>query len=248
MLVVASAARAESPAEARIAAAEQRIATRPSDADARLALAIAWTQRARETADEDCYERAASALAKARALGLDDTEADRVAIWIDLGRHEFARAEASARASLARHPDDPILLGLHGDALMELERHDEAAIAYQRALELRPGPATFVRGAHWREATGDLDGARELLLAALRATAARETEEQAWIRVQLAQVEAREGNVEAAREQLDAALVAFPGYHAALEARSELRQGRERAHGNHSHAHGPHGEHDHRPR
>lgn len=109
-----------------------------------------------------------------------------------------------------------------GDALIEQGRYDEAALAYQRALALRPGPAAFVRGASYREVTGDLEGALALFADALAATPLRESEERAWIQVQMAGVERARGRAASAGELHRAALGSFPGYATALSGLAQL--------------------------
>ena len=224
------AALAVTPAEERILASQQRIERAGADADraaALVVLAAAHTARARETADSDHYQRALDALERAREIDPRNAGAARVEAWVRLGRHEFAAAEAVARAHLERHPDDHECLGLLGDALMELGRIDEAADAYQRMLDLRPGPGAYLRASYWREVSGHLDSALALLERALAATSAKETEQRAWTLVQMASLEERLGRADAARTSLERALALFPGYHYALAALTQhhLRHG-----------------------
>jgi tetratricopeptide (TPR) repeat protein len=231
LLSLAGAARADTPAEARIRASQERLARETAGAGraaALVELAAAHTARARESADADHYQRALDALARAERIEPGHAGAARVEAWVRLGRHEFAQAEAIARAHLARHPDDHEAHGLLGDALMELGRLDDAAHAYQRMLDLRPGPGAYLRAAYWREVAGHPDSALALLERALAATSARETEQRAWTLVQMAPLEERLGRPGAARARLDAALAVFPGYHYALAAlaRHHLAHGR----------------------
>jgi tetratricopeptide (TPR) repeat protein len=231
LLSLPLAARAATPAETRIRAAQDRIGRATSDperASALVELAAAHTARARESADADHYQRALDALAQARAIDPQHAGADRVEAWVRLGRHEFAAAAKIARDHLERHPDDHECLGLEGDALMELGRLDEAADAYQRMLDLRPGPGAYLRASYWREVNGHHESALALLERALAATSAADTEQRAWTLVQMASLEERLGRPDLARARLDAALALFPGYHYALAAltRHQLERGR----------------------
>lgn len=223
-LLLATAALPQTPAESQIAVAEERVQSRPQDSAGHRELAVALTRRARETGDASYYERALTSLARARERreAEDPTELDTIEAWVRLGRHEFARAEALARRVLAREVDDPEAQGLLGDALIELGRYEEAASAYQRLLDLRPGPGSYVRAAHYREVTGDLEGALELLSAALAATPGRESEERAWILVQMAGVQAALAGAQAADALCAQALSSFPGYHNARAGRARL--------------------------
>jgi len=72
--------------------------------------------------------------------------------------HRFHEAETMARELVAArglHLD----WGLLGDALMEQGRLDEAIEAYQKMIDLKPGPQSYSRAAHVRWLKGDLSGA-----------------------------------------------------------------------------------------
>lgn len=214
-------AAAETPAEAKLRRADARVeaaATPAARAEGLVALAAAHTARARESGDGAHYERALDALARARETdpGLDALA--KIEAWVRLGRHEFARAEALARAHLAAHPDDAEAWGLLGDARMELGRSDGAAEAYQHMMDLRPGPGAYLRAAYWLERAGDPARALDLLERALAATPREEAEQRAWIRVQGASLEERLGRPARASAALHAALAEFPDYHYALSA------------------------------
>ncbi|HVH07458.1 MAG TPA: hypothetical protein VNE71_15815, partial [Myxococcota bacterium] len=154
VLLLALAAAAESPAEADLRAARAQIEAAP-DAAARarglVALAAAHTRRAREVGDATHYERSLEALAEAQRLDPSHAQLAKVEAWVRLGRHEFAEAEALAHAYCDAHPDDPDGWALLGDARMELGRDDAAADAYQRMMDLRPGPGAYLRASYWRE-------------------------------------------------------------------------------------------------
>ena len=219
------AAAEESPAELSLRAAGARLAAAPdaaTRADAFIALAVAHTQRARESGDAAGYERSLAALAEARRLAPGNVQAGKVEAWVRLGRHEFATAAALAQQHCAARPDDAESWGLLGDALMELGRSEAAGDAYQRMMDLRPGPGAYQRAAFWRERAGDAAGARELLGRALASTGGREREQRAWIHVQLAALAQRSGDAGAAESALEQALASFPGYHFALAAQAQL--------------------------
>ncbi|MEX2206323.1 MAG: tetratricopeptide repeat protein, partial [Myxococcota bacterium] len=190
--------------------------------------AMTETRNARATGDPACYERALEALDEARAREPTRARIALVEAWVRLGRHEFALAESLAAAQLAREPDDPDAWALLGDARLELGRYGEAADAYERAMQLRPGPGSYVRAAHYRQATGDLHGASRFYRAALDGADRRDAEGRAWLLVQLASLEVERNEPVAAEALLDEALRAVPEYHSALAALSDvhLRTGR----------------------
>ncbi|HEX5067810.1 MAG TPA: hypothetical protein VFY49_16945 [Myxococcota bacterium] len=230
-LFALAAAAAESPAEADLRKARAQIEAAqdgPARATGLVALAQAHTRRARESGDATQYERSLEALAEARRQDPAHAGLAKVEAWVRLGRHEFAAAEALARAHCEAQPQDADAWGLLGDALMEQGRSDAAADAYQRMMDLRPGPGAYQRAAYWRERAGDLDGAQALLRRTLAATAARDVEDRAWILVHVAALEERAGDAARAEATLREALAQFADYHYALAALAvlELRDGR----------------------
>ncbi|HEY3174815.1 MAG TPA: tetratricopeptide repeat protein [Candidatus Polarisedimenticolia bacterium] len=220
--IVSTVAPAASPAEARIQQARASIESGAADAKSLNRLAVALTRRARETGDPSYYDRAIAALAEAGRIEPGNPETTRVSAWTRMGRHEFSEAFEITRRYAASHPDDDVNLGVMGDALMELGRYDEAAVAYQRMLDLRPGPASYSRAAYLREVTGDLEGSLDLMRMALQATDRRETEDRAWLLVQIGHLHEVMGEESRAETTYRAALDSFPGYHYALTALADL--------------------------
>jgi tetratricopeptide (TPR) repeat protein len=220
---------APTPAERRIAAARKLTAAQPARAQSHVELAAAFARRARETGRVEDYAQAAQAVQRALALDPDAVEARKTEIWILLGQHRFAEALAKAEALNARVPDDPTVYGLLADAYAELGRYDDAEKAVQWMLDLRPGTvAALTRAAYLRELFGDLDGAVELMETAHDRTPPTETEERAWILVQLAHLRRTQGKLALAEELAEQALRAFPTYHYALGELAAVRsaQGR----------------------
>jgi tetratricopeptide (TPR) repeat protein len=117
--------------------------------------------------------------------------------------------------------ESPFDSGLLGDALMEQGRLDEAATAYQKMLDLRPGLESYSRAAHLRWLVGDLEGATALMKMAARAGGGRNTEPTAWAYTRLAHYELQSRAFERALHSLDTALEMQPEYAPAL-----LAQGR----------------------
>ncbi len=214
----------ETPAQLRLRQAQEDVngaATEAARARGWVEVAAAHTARARESGDGSHYGQALQALEAARNAG-GSTGLRKIEAWVRLGRHEFRLAADLARQQVDAAPDDHEAWGLLGDALMELGRYDRAADAYQHGMDLRPGPGAYLRAAYYRERMGDFEGARSLLTRAHAATAPRESEQLAWLDVQLAAIENQCGRTGEARGLLERSLRRFPDYHYALAALAEL--------------------------
>ena len=118
-------------------------------------------------------------------------------------QHRFSEAEKIAR-ELVETRGLAYDFGLLGDVLIEQGETDEAALAYQKMMESRPGPHAYGRAAHLRWLKGDAEGARALML--LSAQAAGQTESAAWAWSKLAIYELQAGAMKRARASCDAAL------------------------------------------
>jgi len=222
LLAWLSPAWATTPAEDKISQARQRLeaaetsAAPGARADALVELAAAHVARARERADAAHYDRALVLLNEARTLAPEHRRGAKIEAWARLGRHEFAAAAKTARAVIAKWPEDSEAWGLLGDALMELGEVEEAADAYEKTMQLRPGPGAYQRAAFYREKIGDFTGATGFLERALAATSGREREQRAWLLVQLAKIDVKQERTGLARDRLEQALGLFPDYHYAL--------------------------------
>lgn len=198
---------------AHIAQLTEHLKAYPDDARALAALGIAYLQQARITADPSSYGKAEMALE--RALEVDD---GNYAALLGLGalalaRHDFAGALGIGRRAAALNPADEDPWGIIGDALLELGRYRSAFRAFQRMVDLRPGPAAYARVAYARELTGDLDGAVRAMRMAM--DAAGTPQDAAWAAAQLGDLAWNRGAVAAAARNYRHALAIVPDYPAA---------------------------------
>lgn len=215
---------AVSPAEQSIAIAKQEIQKHPAQYSGYNHLAIALSRRARETSDVTYYSHAEDALKESLHLAPGNLEADKIHVWLLLGRHEFPAALEAAKALNKRTPDDVLVYGFLTDANAELGNYGDAEAAAQWMLNLRPGnlPGT-TRSAYLRELFGDVDGAYELMDMAFQATPPTETEDRAWILSQMGHLRFICGRTEDAENLLNQALAIFPNYHYALGNLAKVR-------------------------
>ncbi len=214
----------ESPAERKIAIARKKIARDPKHYHGYNELALALTQRARETADPVFYQQADEAIRTSLSLSPDNFEALKVRTWALLGQHRFAEGLALATALNTRVPDDLMVYGMLTDANIELGQYDEAEKSAQWMLDLRPGniPA-LTRAAYLRELFGDIEGAIELMQAAFSRMPFQETEDRAWVLTQIGHLELVRHRPVEAEKALNQALDLFPNYHYALGALADVR-------------------------
>ena len=206
---------------------EETIAAQPRDADALVALGLAYQLRWRETGDASFLPRADRALARA----LDARPGDPTAVVglgsLALTQHEFRRALRLGHKAARLAPSSAKPLGVIGDALVELGRYPEAFRAFDRMTALKPNLSSYARIAYARELTGDPEGALSAMRLALDA-AGGVPEPTAWVHVELAKLELGLGRSDNAERHLRAALTALPGYVFAREqlARVEAARGR----------------------
>lgn len=213
------------PAEQRIALARAALLKNSQRYDAHAQLAMALAQRARESADTVYYTQAENALAQSFKLSPGNLEARRVAIWVMLGKHEYAAALQAAQALNTLMPDDVQTYGYLTDAHIELGQYAEAERAAQWMLDLRPGNIPgLTRAAYLRELFGDIPGSLELMGQAYQRTPPSEREDRAWLLTHMAHLQLLDKQPQRADDLLVQAMQQFPGYHYALAQLAKVRQ------------------------
>jgi tetratricopeptide (TPR) repeat protein len=225
----AQSAMVSSPAERSIAEARKAIEKKPAQFSAYNQLAIALSRRARETSDVTFYAQAEDAVKESLALAPSNLEAEKIGVWLLLGRHEFAAALAAATELNKRVPDDVLVYGFLTDANAELGNYEAAEKSAQWMLNLRPGNLPGItRAAYLRELFGDIDGAYELMDMAYQATPPTENEDRAWILTQLGHLRLSTGRLAEAEILFNQALLVFPDYHYALGNLAKVRMEQKR--------------------
>ena len=212
------------PAQQRIAAAKQQIATDPKKVQAYNELAIAFLHRARETADSAYLREAEATLAEGLKLDATDFQLQKTQVALMLSRHDFVSAKERATALHRRTPDDVMTYGYLAEADIALGNYAEAEINAQWMMNLRPNntPALLI-GAALRTLYGDARGALEFLNTAYSQTSPNEVEDLAWIANQIASIQIDTGQNDAAAETLEQAEQLFPHYPYTTENLARLR-------------------------
>ena len=224
ILVLATQSFAATPAETAVQQAMGNIAKQPSHYPYYNALAMAYARRARETSDTAFYAKAEEALKKSFALSPDNFDGLKVEAWLQLGRHEFAKALETSTKLNHISPDDVAVYGYLVDANVELGNYPSAVTAAQWMLDLKAGNvAGLVRAGYLRELHGNFGGAVEVMQMAYDSTPLSETEDRAWLLTQMAHLALVSGDLEKAEEYAGGALTLFPDYHYALAALAQVR-------------------------
>jgi tetratricopeptide (TPR) repeat protein len=199
--------------DGRIAALQDTLRAEPAVGAGRAAtlLADAYLQKARETGDPSWYPKAETLFAQ--ALDEEPNDADALAGMgtLDLARHRFADALTWGERAREANPWHAPTRGVIVDALVELGRYDEAVIAAQEMVDLRPDLASYARVSYLRELHGDRAGAIAAMEQAAVAGAAY-PENVAWARAQLGLLRLHGGDRRGADREFAAALAVLPGY------------------------------------
>ena len=128
--------------------------------------------------------------------------------------HRFSEAEAIARRLVAMR-EFVLDFGLLGDALMEQGRVAEAAEAYQKMIDLKPFYQSYTRASHLRWLEGDIQGAVQMMEAAVQAARPRDRESVAWAYARLGVSELQRGRLAEAARAAGASLQFVRDYAAA---------------------------------
>ena len=216
-----------SATERQVRALQSRVRARPGDAQALAQLALAYEQRARETADPAYLAKADGVVRRSLRRAPQNATATLAAASLALSRHEFRRALALGRRARRLAPEAAEPYAIVGDALVELGRHDEAFRVFDAMAREEPGVAAYARVAYGRELLGNRRGAVEAMRLAVDA-ATGSGEPAAWANVELGKLQFGAGRLQPAARRYRAALRAFPGYPFALDALAAVEAARGR--------------------
>ncbi len=167
-----------------IALYQARLRANSDDVEAYTMLGMALLQQVRETGDPSAYTRAETAFNQAIQRQPDLYDALVGQGMLALSRHDFRAALTWAEKAHRANPYRPDSWGIYTDAYVELGRYDEAIVAAQEMVDMRPGLASYTRVSYVRELHGNIDGA----IAAMRAavgTGLPGSEQSLWSTVQL---------------------------------------------------------------
>ena len=206
-----------------IRGAQESSRRQPQKIDFLLTLGRNWVRKARETAQPALYLNANAAAELALELEPDNRLALALQGLVLLNDHRFAEALALAKRILARTPEDTMGLGVLSDAALELGRYDEATVAAQRMVDLKPNLPSYSRASWLRWLRGDIEGAKDAVRLAMGAGVdTRDLEPHAWVVVQAATIFWNQNDLEGAEAGFARALSEVPDYPPALVGRARL--------------------------
>jgi tetratricopeptide (TPR) repeat protein len=191
-------------------------------------LGWAYVRKSRISFDPGFYKLAEQCATCISSQNPESSEALLLRGYVLSNLHRFQEAEVIAR-KLAETRAAPFDYALLGDALMEQGRLGEAIDAYQKMVDLKPGPQAYTRIAHIRWLKGDLDGAIEMMRKAAGALGTRDAESAAWAYSRLALYELQAGSLQNAERACEAALYLQSDYAPALLARARISLAQNRA-------------------
>jgi tetratricopeptide (TPR) repeat protein len=174
-------------------------------------LGSAYVEQARLTADPAYYAKADGALT--RSLELQPADNDTALTGqasLAAARHDFSAALRLADEALTINSSGATAYAVKTDALVELGRYEQARVALQRMLDLRPGIGAFTRASYALELQGDVAGARTALERALGV--ATTPADEAFVHYYLGELAWNSGDLPGARTAYEAGLAADPGY------------------------------------
>ncbi len=210
----------------RIETLQKSLKATPNNAQLQLALGSAFLQKMRETTDFVYLRRAAALDDSVLRADPESYEARRLSIEIDMHKHDFPQAAENAQLLLKANPADTGMLGLLGDALMEMGKCDEAGQIYNRMASLGGNLFSYNRLAFHQFVTGDMAGALAWMAQAV-AAGSPSPENQAWVLTEMGDLLSKAGRVTDAEHAYGGALQAFSGYHRAHAGMGSLQASRE---------------------
>jgi tetratricopeptide (TPR) repeat protein len=213
-----------SPTVAEIARLEADLVADSTNADAQRDLGLALTQRVRETADPSLYGPAMAALEAALKLQPDDALAIVGVAGIQLAKHEFADALATAERAIDLSPTLVAARTAQVDALVEVGRYDEADVAAGEMLGLQASLPTLARASYLAELRGNLKAAVGAMKLAAQSPGLA-PENTAYVSSILGNLLVHSGDPAAAARAYEAALELVPGHAPSLAGQARLAVG-----------------------
>ncbi|MBC8040616.1 MAG: tetratricopeptide repeat protein [Opitutaceae bacterium] len=167
------------------------------------------TERSRQILDTSLYPRIERIYLQAHKLDRTDTTSLVGLAWAAGAAHRFDDSVAWALLALKTDPELPAAYGIIGDAAVERGRYEEAALNYQRMLDLKPDLGSYSRAAHLLFLQGEITEALSIIRQAL-AAGGGEPARSAWCVAELSMMLRSSGDFAASIEVADSWLKRAP--------------------------------------
>jgi tetratricopeptide (TPR) repeat protein len=210
--------------EQSITSANEAISKEPNQPAGYNDLALALVRKARQTGDASFIGSAEAAVAQSLKLAPANFDARRARVAIRVAQHRYEDALEEAEALRKARPDDNTVYEFIAAASNAVGDYPQAEKSAQRMLDLRSvNVAGFESGAAVREIIGFPAPAIEWWQSALHLVSDRDSEERAFINVQMARIYRETGKYPSAAECAQNALRLEPDYPAALVELARVR-------------------------
>ena len=184
-------------------------------------LGWAFVKKARFSFDPGYYKFAEQCALCMDTIKQESPESLLLRAHVAQSLHHFANAEALA-SRLIKLREQPFDYAVLGDALIDQGKIREGAAAYQKMVDLRPDLQSYVRAAHVRWLTGDLNGAAHLMQLAISSSSPNDPNTAAWAFNRLALYQQQLGSARDALRSCDAAISLQADYAPALLTRARI--------------------------
>lgn len=194
---------------------QHAIAQNPQEYRNRLQLAQLYMLEARATGEHGYYYPAA--LKVINDILAEEPNKDvlfgaislKASVYLSL--HKFTEAKELARHATSLNGFNALIYGSLVDAHVELGEYEDAVKMADKMVSIRPDLRSYSRVSYLREIHGDLDGAIEAMLEAVKAGYPG-YEETAWTRLTLGSLYEQKGDLTSARFQYETAIAERPNY------------------------------------
>ncbi|MBK8698783.1 MAG: tetratricopeptide repeat protein [Saprospiraceae bacterium] len=130
---------------------------------------------------------------------------------VQLSLHDFEKALVTAREAIAINPFNAQIYGVLVDCHVELGQYKEAVVLADKMVSIRPDLRSYSRVSYLREIFGDVNGAKEAMMMAIRAGYPGQ-EETAWAMHTFAEMLMRYGQDDEASTVYESLLQERPDY------------------------------------
>lgn len=188
----------------------------PKDSKSKIQLAQGYIQEGRITGDYNYYDVASlKLLDEVLTDDPNNFEALCSKATVLLNQHHFQQGHDVGLKAQQQNPHAAFGYGILTDADVELGNYKEAVLMGDSMCAIRPDLRSYSRISYLREIHGDYDGAKEVMMRAVKAgvTGMEQTE---WCRVYLGKLYEQTGNIDTAEMIYNAASIARPNYAYAL--------------------------------